>query len=68
LHSIINDGEEMIKFLTFGGYTGKQKKKQNKKEINDRIIVKQQKESIPTTQTKNVRILEIVVYLFGAIL
>jgi hypothetical protein len=26
-HSIINDGEEMIDFLAFGGYTGKQKKK-----------------------------------------
>ena len=24
-HSIINDGEEMIDFLAFGGYTGKQK-------------------------------------------
>jgi mannose-6-phosphate isomerase-like protein (cupin superfamily) len=27
-HSIINDGEEMIDFLAFGGYTGKEKKKQ----------------------------------------
>jgi mannose-6-phosphate isomerase-like protein (cupin superfamily) len=26
-HSIINDGEEMLKFLAFGGYTGKQKKR-----------------------------------------
>jgi hypothetical protein len=31
LHSIINDGEEMIKFLTFGGYTGKQKKETKQK-------------------------------------
>jgi mannose-6-phosphate isomerase-like protein (cupin superfamily) len=30
-HSIINDGEEMIDFLAFGGYTGKQKKKRYKK-------------------------------------
>ena len=25
-HSIINDGEEMIDFLAFGGFTGKEKK------------------------------------------
>jgi mannose-6-phosphate isomerase-like protein (cupin superfamily) len=30
IHSIINDGEETIDFLAFGGYTGK-KKKRNKK-------------------------------------
>jgi oxalate decarboxylase/phosphoglucose isomerase-like protein (cupin superfamily) len=29
-HSIINDGEEMIDFLAFGGFTGKEKNKQNK--------------------------------------
>jgi mannose-6-phosphate isomerase-like protein (cupin superfamily) len=31
-HSIINDGEEMIDFLAFGGFTEKGKKKQKKKE------------------------------------
>ena len=31
-HSIINDGEEMLKFLAFGGYTGKQKKKRSRKQ------------------------------------
>jgi mannose-6-phosphate isomerase-like protein (cupin superfamily) len=31
-HSIINDGEEMLKFLVFGGYTGKQKKKRSRKQ------------------------------------
>jgi hypothetical protein len=30
-HSIINDGEEMIDFLAFGGHTGKQKRKRTKK-------------------------------------
>ena len=31
-HSIINDGEVMLKFLAFGGYTGKQKKKRSRKQ------------------------------------
>jgi mannose-6-phosphate isomerase-like protein (cupin superfamily) len=31
-HSIVNDGEEMLKFLAFGGYTGKQKKKRSRKQ------------------------------------
>ena len=35
-HSIINDGEEMIDFLAFGGFTGKGKKKQKKKETKAR--------------------------------
>jgi mannose-6-phosphate isomerase-like protein (cupin superfamily) len=30
-HSIINDGEETIDFLAFGGYTGKKKKDRRKK-------------------------------------
>ena len=30
-HSIINDGEETIDFLAFGGYIGKQKRKGRKK-------------------------------------
>jgi mannose-6-phosphate isomerase-like protein (cupin superfamily) len=30
-HSIINDGEEMIDFLAFGGFTGKKKGKKKRK-------------------------------------
>ena len=30
-HSIINDGEETIDFLAFGGYTGKKKKERRNK-------------------------------------
>jgi len=31
-HSIINDGEEMLRFLAFGGYTRKQTKKRSRKQ------------------------------------
>ena len=31
-HSIINDGEEMIDFLAFGGFTGKESKEKNKQQ------------------------------------
>ncbi|HET7345130.1 MAG TPA: cupin domain-containing protein [Nitrososphaeraceae archaeon] len=37
-HSIINDGEEMIDFLAFGGFTGKEKKKINNIHIINFII------------------------------
>jgi mannose-6-phosphate isomerase-like protein (cupin superfamily) len=35
-HSIINDGEQTIDFLAFGGYTGKQKKKTGRKRKKSR--------------------------------
>jgi mannose-6-phosphate isomerase-like protein (cupin superfamily) len=31
-HSIINDGEEMIDFLAFGGFTGKEKQRKNEQQ------------------------------------
>ena len=38
-HSIINDGEEMLKFLAFGGYTGKQKRKETENRNNIELII-----------------------------